>query len=76
MRFQGMGPRLDSLAPPEDRHLVEQKYIAGATIRELALNLKMTEKAVESLLTRSRLALKEQLGKRFKEPAIPGGNWL
>ncbi len=58
------------------RQALVMKYLEGRRVSEMAAILGESEKAVESLLTRSRLALREQLGKRFKEPAIPGGNWL
>ena len=58
------------------RQALVMKYLEGRRVSDMAAILGESEKAVESLLTRSRLALKEQLGKRFKEPAIPGGNWL
>ncbi len=58
------------------RQALVMKYLEGRKVSDMAAILGESEKAVESLLTRSRLAFKEQFGKRFKEPAIPGGNWL
>ena len=45
-------------------------------VAEMAVTLGQSEKAVESLLTRSRVAFKEHLRKRFREPACNGGNWV
>lgn len=53
---QGLG----SLAPDE-RELIEAKYFSGATVRGLAQQAGLTEKAMESRLRRLRLRLREQL---------------
>lgn len=45
--------------PPGERELVEQKYFARRSVREIAASLQTTEKAVESQLTRVRLKLKQ-----------------
>ncbi len=58
------------------RQALLMKYIEGRRVSDMAAALGESEKAVESLLTRSRLAFKDLLGKRVKEPALPGGNWL
>ena len=59
--------RLESI----DRSLVEGKYLRGATVRELAEQLGLTERAVESRLLRARRLLREELLKRLKnEKAI------
>ena len=50
----------------EDRALIEGKYIHGASVRELAAQLKLTEKAVESRLSRARYRLREKLLERLK----------
>jgi RNA polymerase sigma-70 factor (ECF subfamily) len=42
----------------EDRKLIEQKYFAHRSVRELAAELQATEKAVESRLSRIRRKLK------------------
>ncbi len=42
----------------------------------MAAMLGQSEKAVESLLTRARLAFKEVLTRRLKEPVVPGGDLL
>lgn len=44
--------------PPDERKLVEQKYFARRAIREIAVELQTTEKAVESKLSRIRRKLK------------------
>ncbi|PYJ03487.1 MAG: hypothetical protein DME25_12145 [Verrucomicrobia bacterium] len=55
---------LEELAQ-EDRHLIEGKYIEGATVRELSANLGVTEKAVESRLSRLRRELRERVLKKL-----------
>lgn len=47
--------------PPDEQQLIEQKYFAGRSVREIAVELKVSEKAVESKLTRIRKMLKEQV---------------
>lgn len=51
-----------------DRQLIEEKYLDGATIRELAEAAGQTEKTVESRLARLRRELRERLLKRLNEP--------
>jgi len=48
-----------ALLPPDEWSLVEQKYFARRTVREIASKLQMTEKAVESKLSRVRKKLKD-----------------
>ena len=45
--------------PPEDRALLEQKYLDGQSVREIATALDTSEKAVESRLGRVRRKLKD-----------------
>ena len=45
--------------PEVERQLVEQKYFARRSVREIAAELQTTEKAVESQLARVRLKLKQ-----------------
>jgi len=45
----------------EDRRLIEGKYIAGETVRELATEMGLTGKAVESRLSRLRHRLRERM---------------
>jgi RNA polymerase sigma-70 factor (ECF subfamily) len=55
--------------PPEEQKLVEQKYFARRSVREIADELQMTEKAVESKLSRVRRKLKDAvLAKLNDEP--------
>ena len=49
-----------------DRALVEKKYLAGASTRDLASEFGLTERAVESRLLRSRRQLREELLERLK----------
>ena len=53
----------DALAvlAPEDRALIEAKYFSQATVRELAAQHGLTEKAVESRLLRLRRQLRERI---------------
>ncbi len=69
---------LDSLMDLSSRHreVLVMKYLENRRVAEMAATLGQSEKAVESLLTRSRLALKEHLSKRLKEPARTGGDSL
>ena len=53
------------LLESEERNILQKKYFDGASVREIALKFAMTEKAVESRLTRARAKLKEQLLKRL-----------
>jgi len=43
---------------PEDRDLIQWKYYARQTVKEIALTLKTTEKAIELRLVRARRKLK------------------
>jgi RNA polymerase sigma-70 factor (ECF subfamily) len=51
---------LDGLLP-EERNLVERKYFARESVRDIALALGIGEKAVESRLTRVRLKLRTEV---------------
>jgi RNA polymerase sigma-70 factor (ECF subfamily) len=48
-----------ALLPPEEQRLVERKYSARRSVREIADELQTTEKAVESKLSRVRRKLKD-----------------
>jgi len=48
-----------ALLPPDEQRLVEQKYSARRSVREIADDLQITEKAVESKLSRVRKKLKD-----------------
>lgn len=52
---------LDRL-PPHYAQILEWKYLEGASMKEIAVRLGSTPKAVESMLTRSRGAYREALG--------------
>jgi RNA polymerase sigma-70 factor (ECF subfamily) len=53
---------------PADRRLVEGKYLGGYSVRELAAQSGLTEKAVESRLLRLRRHLREQLLHQLHRP--------
>jgi len=57
---------LDELSPDE-RRLVEGKYLDGAATRELSSSTGLTERAVESRLLRLRRQLRERLLKKLNE---------
>ncbi len=46
--------------PPDERELVERKYFARESVRDIAAALQLSEKAVESRLTRVRLKLRNE----------------
>ena len=52
--------------PAADRQLIEAKYLQGASVRELAVNTGLTEKAVESLLLRLRQRIREFILKKLR----------
>ena len=45
---------------PIERHLIEGKYVAGASVKELSAQTGLSEKAVEGRLTRLRQRLRER----------------
>ncbi len=47
--------------PPEERELVERKYFGRESVRDIAASLQVSEKAVESRLTRVWLKLKREV---------------
>lgn len=57
---------LDRL-PDEDRRILESKYIEGQSVREIAQLCGLSEKAIESRLTRARAKLKETLLVRLRK---------
>jgi RNA polymerase sigma-70 factor (ECF subfamily) len=48
-----------ALLPADERELIEQKYFAHCSVREIAADLQTTEKAVESRLSRIRQKLRD-----------------
>ena len=48
---------------PADRALLENKYLAGHSVRAIAERMELSTKAVESRLTRARAELRHILGK-------------
>ena len=57
--------------PARERTVLELKYLQDLTAREIAGKMKMTEKAVHSLLYRARILLRDQL--KAMEPLIQEG---
>jgi RNA polymerase sigma-70 factor (ECF subfamily) len=53
---------------PEDRRLLESKYLEGETIRELSAQTGLSDKAVESRLSRLRRQLREKLLEKLRRP--------
>jgi RNA polymerase sigma factor (sigma-70 family) len=51
--------------PQSHQHVLKQKYIDGRSVQEIADAMKMTGKAVESLLSRARERLRILLGPYF-----------
>jgi RNA polymerase sigma-70 factor (ECF subfamily) len=58
---------LDELSP-EDRRLIEGKYLNGAAVKELSALTGLTDKAVESRLLRLRRQLRERLLQKLQTP--------
>jgi RNA polymerase sigma-70 factor (ECF subfamily) len=58
---------LDTL-DPQDRRLIEGKYLDGETVRELSAQTGLTDKAVESRLVRLRRELRERLLRKLHTP--------
>jgi len=60
-RLQSLLERHVALLPQDERQLIQQKYFARRSVREIADELQATEKAVESKLSRVRKKLKHAL---------------
>jgi RNA polymerase sigma factor (sigma-70 family) len=56
---------LDALEP-EDRQLLERKYLSGEPVRQIAQTIRLSEKAVESRLVRVRQKLREMMLAQLK----------
>jgi RNA polymerase sigma-70 factor, ECF subfamily len=56
-------PDLIERLEPADRELLEDKYLEGRSVREIAMRLESSEKAVESKLTRAREKLRRLMAK-------------
>lgn len=53
---------------PEERSIIEGKYLQGFTVRELASDTGLTEKAVESRLLRLRKQVRETILRKLRTP--------
>ena len=61
--------------PPHYREALEAKYVAGKTVRDMATAGRMSEKAVESQLTRARKAFRATFAALGQGPRLePGWN--
>ena len=58
------------------RQVLVMKYLEDRRVSEIATALGQTDKAVESLLTRSRIAFRELLGRHLDGQGAKGGDWL
>ena len=58
-RLSGLLERSMALLPTDEKRLVEAKYFARRSVREIADEFQTTEKAIESRLTRVRRKLKD-----------------
>jgi RNA polymerase sigma factor (sigma-70 family) len=58
-RLSGLLENCMAALPEDERHLVEAKYFARRSVREIAGEFQTTEKAIESRLTRVRRKLKD-----------------
>jgi len=58
---------LDEL-DPQERRLIESKYLNGETVKELSAQTGLTEKAVESRLGRLRRRVRELMIKKLRTP--------
>jgi RNA polymerase sigma factor (sigma-70 family) len=63
--------RAMAVLPARERTVLELKYLRDLTAREIAGHMKITEKAVHSLLYRARIQLRDQL--RTMEPLLKEG---
>jgi RNA polymerase sigma-70 factor (ECF subfamily) len=59
--------------PSHYREALEAKYVSGRTIRDMAQAWKMSEKAVESLLTRARRAFRATFTALAQSPGLEPG---
>jgi RNA polymerase sigma factor (sigma-70 family) len=59
--------------PPHYREALEEKYVAGKTTRDMAAAWKMSEKAVESQLTRARKAFRATFAALAQSPGLEPG---
>jgi RNA polymerase sigma-70 factor (ECF subfamily) len=57
--------------PVEERELIESKYTEGMSVSAIAEKLQMSEKAVESWLTRVRRKLKQAVLAELKNESTP-----
>jgi RNA polymerase sigma-70 factor (ECF subfamily) len=67
-RLKNLLERHVALLPPDERAVVEQKYFAHRSMRQIAEELQITEKAVESKLSRIRKKLKDAVLAELNEP--------
>jgi RNA polymerase sigma-70 factor (ECF subfamily) len=59
---------LGRVREPEERRLIENKYVAGETVRELSTGAGLSEKALESRLLRLRRHLRARIMEKLRKP--------
>ena len=59
--------RLELRTTPEERELIDRKYFAGESVKEIAEEMQTTEKAIESRLVRVRRKLKDLVLVQLKD---------
>jgi RNA polymerase sigma-70 factor (ECF subfamily) len=59
--------------PSHYREALEAKYVAGKTVRDMAVAGRMSEKAVESQLTRAREAFRATFAALAQSPRLEPG---
>ncbi len=62
------------LLPPEDVELLEEKYLEGLPVRQMAEKHARTEKAIESALSRARNLLRSTFQRLRAREEMPDGN--
>ena len=60
-----------SSLPSEDRFLIEEKYLRGRSVRDLARSAEISEKGIESRLSRLREKLRKRVLDRLASTETP-----
>jgi RNA polymerase sigma factor (sigma-70 family) len=67
-RLRGLLEESLAKLDPEDRRLLEGKYLEGSSVKDLAELAGLTGKAVESRLLRARRVVREFILRKLKTP--------